>query len=113
MPKLNEFMFLTYIYGIIRSVLISLFYTDVVAHILGPVWAAVRHCQDDWTIMGVFIAVRDDVSETRNLSWVQLMHFFPVAREVRVMGSHLNNSLGQMFFFVLHLSVLRHSCSQR
>ena len=95
MPKLHEFMFLTYIYGIIRSVLIRLFYTDVEGQLLGPVWAAVRHCQDDWTIMGVFIAVRDDVSETRNLSWVQLMHFFPIAREVRVMGSHLNNSLGE------------------
>ena len=40
-------MFLTYIYGIIRSVLIRLFYTDVEGYILGPRWAAVRHCRYD------------------------------------------------------------------
>ena len=37
-----------------------------------------------------------DVSETRNPSWVQLIHFFGIAREARVMGSHLNDSLDRI-----------------
>jgi hypothetical protein len=39
--------------------------------------------------MVVFIAVADDVSETRNPSIVQDVHLFSIARKVRVMGSHL------------------------
>jgi hypothetical protein len=39
--------------------------------------------------MVVFIAVADDVSETQNPSIVQDVHLFLIAREVRVMGSHL------------------------
>ena len=73
----------------------SSFYTDVVHHILGPTWAADRHGRGDFPIMGVFIAVSDDVSETRNSSRVQRMDLFWIAREVRDLGSHLNNSLGQ------------------
>ena len=42
--------------------------------------------------MVVFIAVADDVSETRNPSIVQYVHLFSIAREVRVMGSHLQRN---------------------